>query len=279
MSLMNGARIAVSAQALGIAEAAYALAKEYAETRIQFDKPIIEIPAVYKLLAEMRLNIEAGRLLLYETGKTVDKLKATTKNPDADRTETKYFERLAALLTPFSKFFNAEMANRTAYNGIQVMGGNGYMKDYNMERYYRDARITNIYEGTSQLQVVAAIGGILSGVLEKEFTKFAEKTFSDNIKDLTNKVKTIITDFNKTVGFIREQKDHAFVEYISDNAVKMGVDIFIATLFIDAAQKNERKVKLAKAWIDQTDINVKLNAKIILSGNRDFVDNHKDIII
>ncbi|MEE8478383.1 MAG: acyl-CoA dehydrogenase family protein, partial [Candidatus Neomarinimicrobiota bacterium] len=154
MSLMNGARIAVAAQGLGIAEAAYNLAKEYAETRIQFNKPIIEIPAVYKMLSDMRLNIEAGRLLLYETGRVVDKLKVSSKNPNADRIETKYLERLASVLTPFAKYFNAEMANRTAYNGLQVLAGNGYMKDYDMERYFRDARITNIYEGTSQLQAV-----------------------------------------------------------------------------------------------------------------------------
>ncbi len=154
------------------------MAKEYAETRIQFDKPIIEIPAVYKILSDMRLNIEAGRLLLYETGKVVDKLKASSKNPNADRKETKYLERLAGVLTPISKYFNAEMANKTTYDGLQVMAGNGYMKDYDMERYYRDARITNIYEGTSQLQVVASVGGILAGVLDKEFDKFKELSFS-----------------------------------------------------------------------------------------------------
>ncbi|MCJ7800933.1 MAG: acyl-CoA dehydrogenase family protein, partial [Candidatus Marinimicrobia bacterium] len=184
MSLMNGARIAVAAQALGIAEAAYNLAKEYAETRIQFDKPIIEIPAVYKLLSDMRLNIEAGRLLLYETGKVVDKLKVSSKNPNADRKEIKYLERLAGVLTPFSKYFNAEMANKTAYDGLQVMAGNGYMKDYDMERYYRDARITNIYEGTSQLQVVASVGGILAGVLDKEFDKFNELSFKAELQPL-----------------------------------------------------------------------------------------------
>lgn len=279
MSLMNGARIAVSAQALGIAEAAYALAKEYAETRMQFGKSIMEIPAVYKMLVEMRLNIEAGRLLLYETGKVVDMLKANTKNPNADRAETKHLERLAAVLTPFSKYFNAEMANRTAYNGLQVMGGNGYMKDYDMERYYRDARITNIYEGTSQLQVVAAIGGILSGVLDKELVKFTEQTKPNELRGLLDKIKSIINDFNKAVEFVREQKDHEYVEYISETIVKMGLEIYIATLFIDAAKKNERKAKLAKTWLEQTEISVKQNVTYVLSGNRDVVDNRSEIIV
>ena len=279
MSLMNGARIAVAAQALGIAEAAYSLAKEYAETRIQFDKPIIEIPAVYKMLAEMRLNIEAGRLLLYETGEVVDKLKANTKSPSADRTETKYLERLAAVLTPFSKYFNAEMANQVAYDGIQVMGGNGYMKDYNMERYYRDARITNIYEGTSQLQVVAAIGGIMSGVLDKEFTKFTEQSFPATLNSLVDETGGMITDFNKAVTFVREQNDHEYVEYISETIVKMGIDIYIATLFVDAAEKNARKLKLAKIWIDQAALGIKESSTAVLSGNRNIVDNHQDIIV
>ncbi len=279
MALMNGARIAVAAQALGIAEAAYVLAKEYAETRIQFDKPIIAIPAVYKMLAEMRLNIEAGRLLLYETGLVVDKLKANHKNPDADRAETKYLERLAAVLTPFSKYFNAEMANQTAYNGIQVMGGNGYMKDYNMERYYRDARITNIYEGTSQLQVVAAIGGILSGVLDKEFIKFAEQSFSADLTNFVENIKIMVADFDNAVVHVREQKDHEYVEYISETIVKMGIDIYIATLFIDGAQKDERKAKLAEIWINQAAIGIKENAEFVLSGDRNIVDNHSDIIV
>ncbi|MDX1283790.1 MAG: acyl-CoA dehydrogenase family protein [Draconibacterium sp.] len=279
MSLMNGARIAVAAQALGIAEAAYNLAKEYAEERVQFNKPIIKIPAVYKMLTEMRLNIEAGRLLLYETGKVVDHLKANTKNPDADRKETKHFERLAAVLTPFSKYYNAEMSNSTAYDGLQVMGGNGYMKDYDMERYYRDARITNIYEGTSQLQVVAAIGGILSGVLDKELAKFSESVYPVSLENVSASIKSMLTDFNKAVEFVRQQKDHEYVEYISETIVKMGLDVYISTLFIDAAQKDERKAKLAEIWVNQAQIKTKESAGFVLSGERNIVDNHSDIII
>ena len=279
MSLMNGARIAVAAQGLGIAEAAYNLAKEYAETRIQFDKPIIEIPAVYKMLADMRLNIEAGRLLLYETGKVVDKLKASSKNPNADRKETKYFERLAGVLTPFSKYFNAEMANKTAYDGLQVMAGNGYMKDYDMERYYRDARITNIYEGTSQLQVVASVGGILAGVLDKEFDKFNELSFNAELQPLADSVKSLITTLYKTVKIVKNQKDHEYKEFISEKIVKIGLDIYISTLFLDAATKNDRKVKLAEIWIAEAKLRVKENSEFIISGNRSIVDNHEKIIV
>jgi len=279
MSLMNGARIAVAAQALGIAEAAYNLAKEYAETRIQFDKPIIKIPAVYKMLSDMRLNIEAGRLLLYETGKVVDKLKAAEKNLNSDRKETKYLERLAGVLTPFSKYFNAEMANKTAYDGLQVMAGNGYMKDYDMERYYRDARITNIYEGTSQLQVVASIGGILAGVLDKELNRFQELHFDVSLSPFAEKVKQMITSFNETLNIVRNQKDHEYTEFVAERIVNMGLDIYISTLFIDSAKTNDRKIKLTTIWIDESALRVKENSEFVISGNRDIIENHSEIIV
>ena len=279
MSLMNGARIAVAAQGLGIAEAAYNLAKEYAETRIQFNKPIIEIPAVYKMLSYMRLNIEAGRLLLYETGRVVDKLKVSSKNPNADRKETKYFERLASVLTPFAKYFNAEMANRTAYNGLQVLAGNGYMKDYDMERYFRDARITNIYEGTSQLQAVAAIGGILAGVLNKEFDKFIELSFKSELQVLSNSVKSMIMSFDKAVEAVKNQNDHEYVEFVSERIVKIGLYVYISILFIDAGAKNDRKVKLAEIWIAEAALKIKENLDFVISGNRNIVDNRSEIIV
>ncbi|MFC1549804.1 acyl-CoA dehydrogenase family protein [Candidatus Neomarinimicrobiota bacterium] len=279
MSLMNGARIAVAAQALGIAEAAYNSAKEYAETRVQFNKPIIQIPAIYKMLSEIRLNIEAGRLLLYETGRIVDKLKAQSKKPDEDRKETKYLERLAGVLTPFSKYFNAEMANKCTYDGLQIMGGNGYMKDYDMERYYRDARITNIYEGTSQLQIVAAIGGILAGVLGKEFDEFKALSFNSKLQPLSESIATMITDFNKAVEYVHEQKDHEYVEFISEQVVKMGLDVYISTLFLDAATKNDRKIKLAEIWIKDATLRAAVQSKYIISENRSIVDIHSEIII
>ncbi len=279
MSLMNGARIAVAAQGLGIAEAAYNLAKEYAETRIQFNKPIIEIPAVYKMLSYMRLNIEAGRLLLYETGRVVDKLKVSSKNPNADRKETKYLERLASVLTPFAKYFNAEMANHTAYNGLQVLAGNGYMKDYDMERYFRDARITNIYEGTSQLQAVAAIGGILAGVLNKEFDKFIELSFKSELQVLSNSVKSMIMSFDKAVEAVKNQNDHEYVEFVSERIVKIGLYVYISILFIDAGAKNDRKVKLAEIWIAEAALKIKENLDFVISGNRNIVDSRSEIIV
>lgn len=290
MSLMNGARIGIAAQSLGIAEASYRLAREYAETRVQFGKAIIEIPAVYELLSNMRLNVEAGRLLLYETAKIVDFQKALTKRIEVKRENginiapeekqnAKYYDRLAAVLTPFSKYFNAEMCNHAAYDGIQVMGGSGYMKDYPMERYYRDARITNIYEGTSQLQVVAAIGGILAGVLDKEFDKFKELQFNSDLVSLADIVKTMISSFTIAVQSVKDKKDHEYTDFVAERIVKMGLDIFISTLFLDAAKTDERKVKLAQMWIGNAKLSVNTNSTFIISGERNIIDNHSDIIV
>lgn len=290
MSLMNGARIGIAAQSLGIAEASYRLAREYAETRVQFGKAIIEIPAVYELLSNMRLNVEAGRLLLYETAKIVDFQKALTKRIEVKRENginiapeekqnAKYYARLAAVLTPFSKYFNAEMCNHAAYDGIQVMGGSGYMKDYPMERYYRDARITNIYEGTSQLQVVAAIGGILAGVLDKEFDKFKELQFNGDLVSLADVVKTMISSFTIAVQSVKDKKDHEYTDFVAERIVKMGLDIFISTLFLDAAKTDERKVKLAQMWIGNAKLSVNTNSTFIISGERNIIDNHSEIIV
>ena len=171
------------------------------------------------------------------------------------------------------------MANKCTYDGLQIMGGNGYMKDYNMERYYRDARITNIYEGTSQLQIVASVGGVLAGVLDKEFEKFKKLSFTPALQPFSDSVKSLITSFDRMLEIVRSQKDREYTEFISELIVKMGLDIYISTLFLDAATKNDRKIKLAEIWIAEAKIRVKENSEFIISGNRNIVDNHSEIIV
>lgn len=174
MSLMNGARVAISAQAIGIAEAAYRAAKLYASERTQFKQSINQFPAIYDMLARMKASLTAARALLYETTKHVD-LRACyihqNENPATATAETrermKYYTDVAATLTPMNKALATETANRIAYDCLQIHGGTGYMHDFEVERFYRDARITNIYEGTTQLQIVAAIGGIMKRSLDK----------------------------------------------------------------------------------------------------------------
>lgn len=168
MSLMNGARLGVGAQSVGLSEAAYREALSYAHDREQFGKPIIQFAGVYEMLANMRAKTDATRTLLYETARAVDMYKLyqdiekTRKLEGDERKELKKYQRLADILTPMLKLFSSEYANQITYDAIQVHGGSGFMKDYPVERMYRDARILSIYEGTSQLQVVAAIRGVIN---------------------------------------------------------------------------------------------------------------------
>ena len=165
MALMNGARLGIAAQSVGISEAAYREALQYAKERAQFGKAIIEFPAVYEMLSVMKAKLDASRTLLYETSRFVDIYKTyqhiseERKLTNAERDEMKEFQRLADLFTPLAKGLTSEFCNQNAYDAIQIHGGSGFMKDYAVERIYRDARITSIYEGTTQLQVVAAIRG------------------------------------------------------------------------------------------------------------------------
>ncbi len=176
MQMMNGARLSIAAQSMGIATAAYKEAKKYASERIQFGKPIEQIPAVKRMLDKMEQELVAMRSLLVEAGKTVDMYhwrkehllkegmqeREVRKDPDILK-----WEKLADLYTPLTKYYNSEMCNQIAFNALQVFGGSGYTEEYDVARIYRDARITNIYEGTTQLQIVAAIGGIMSGMTDK----------------------------------------------------------------------------------------------------------------
>jgi alkylation response protein AidB-like acyl-CoA dehydrogenase len=181
MSLMNGARLGVGAQSVGIAEAAYREAHKYAQEREQFGKPIIKFPAVYEMLYNMRAKIDASRAILYETARCVDMYKLLqevakerTLTPE-ERTEMKHYNKLADALTPMLKLMSSEFCNQICYDAVQAHGGTGYMKDFPVERMYRDARITTIYEGTSQLQVVAAIRAVINDTYSSLIETF-EKT-------------------------------------------------------------------------------------------------------
>ncbi len=161
MSLMNGARLGVGAQSIGLCEAACREAEAYAASREQFGHPIKDFIAVQDLLARMRARTDGARSLMYETARYVD-LAAGSRAAS----------RVADILTPLVKLNASEFANQCAYDCIQVHGGSGFMKEYACERLYRDARILSIYEGTSQLQVVAAMKGIASGAYLKQIESY-----------------------------------------------------------------------------------------------------------
>lgn len=285
MWLMNSARLMVSGQATGIAEAAYREAYKYATERIQFGKPIIEFPPVYEMLTEMKIAIEASRTLLYETSRFVDLKEcyehvAETQPERASevKTEMKLYTRLSNLFTPMTKLHNTEAANKVTYDGIQIHGGTGYMKEFNAERHYRDARITNIYEGTSQLQVVAAIGGITSGTASRFFDDFIESTDFSHCKELFTKVEKAKLHFEKTLIKIKEIEDQDVVTYHSRRLVEMATDITIALFFMRDAKHSERKMKVAETFIAKMGTRVEMNMNFIVGGESTLLNNYEDII-
>jgi alkylation response protein AidB-like acyl-CoA dehydrogenase len=245
MALMNGARIGIAGQSLGIAEAAYRVARDYASSRKQFGMAIQKLPAVRDLLIDMKIAIEAGRAMLYETSRVVDINicfeRQLELNPPADKDklkslkeQTRRFDRLASMLTPMSKYLCSEMANRVAYDSIQVLGGSGYMRDYAVERHARDARITTIYEGTSQLQIVAAVRGVCSGTAEKYLAELAQKEYDPELKDLLAKLAEGTKQLFSAVAFVKQQGTE-FMDLYGRPLVDIAMDLIIGYLFCDYA--------------------------------------------
>ena len=200
---------------MGIAEAAYRVARDYAASREQFGGPIEKLPAVRDLVINMKIDIEAGRALLYETCSVVDieigLYESPRKSGDRERrgqgsrrTWAASIKRLAAMLTPMSKYYCSEMCNRVSYDSIQVLGGSGYMRDYPVERLARDARITTIYEGTSQLQVVAAVRGVCGGTAEKYLEEAAARTYDPTVQDLLELLAEGTEQLKRGIAFVKE---------------------------------------------------------------------------
>jgi alkylation response protein AidB-like acyl-CoA dehydrogenase len=258
MSLMNGARLAIAAQAQGIAEAAYRAAEKYSGERVQFGRPIREITAVAAMLADMRVSIEASRALLCETGLIVD-LKDALEHRIGQledgaevkelRGELKKVSRLAALFTPLCKALATEMANQVTYDAIQVHGGSGYMRDFAVERHARDARITNIYEGTTQLQVVAAIGGVLGGTLSDKLAELDGRDYAAT-PELLTAVRDARTHLDEAIAHVREAGDERFRDFHARRLVEMANDVVCGYLLSGDAQRDARKLLVARHFID-----------------------------
>ncbi len=242
MALMNGARVGIAAQSLGIGEAAYRVARDYAASRRQFGVAIEAFPAVRDLLINSKLELEAARALTYETCWVVDhengaarKLEDESMDKDAKRAakqEEKKYKRLAGMLTPMSKYLASEMCNTVAYNAIQVLGGSGYMKDYASERHARDARITNIYEGTSQLQVVAAVRGVCSGTAEKYLLELEEYDYGTENADLSEILKQGREQLMEAVVFTKSQPGTEYMDLAGRDLVDTAIMLIVGHLFL-----------------------------------------------
>ncbi len=245
MALMNGARLGIAAQSVGVSEIAYREAYQYALERRQFGKAIIEFPAVSEMLAVMKAKLDASRSLLYECSRFVDMYKIyediareRSLTPD-ERAEMKHYSRLADALTPLAKGLGSEYCNQNAYDCIQVHGGSGFMKDYACERIYRDARITSIYEGTTQLQVVAAIRHVTTGTYRSLIDTYAAAGYPAELESYAEILKQLTEAYDKAVAKVTEANDPKYLDFMARRLVEMAGDIIMAYLLLQDAKTNE----------------------------------------
>ena len=269
MALMNGARLGIAAQSVGISEAAYREALSYAKERMQFGKAIINFPAVYEMLSMMKAKLDASRTLLYETARFVDMCKTYQHISEErqlekdEREEMKYYQRLADVYTPLAKGMSSEFANQIAYDAVQIHGGSGFMKDYPVERIYRDARITSIYEGTTQLQVVAAIRGVTTGAYLNQIHVYEEHEVSPQIEYLKCSLVTLIDYYEQAVKKVTSAEDNEFIDFHARRLVEMAGHIIMSYLLLLDSNREESFIRSAKNYIAFANAQVKAHFEFI----------------
>jgi len=295
---------------MGVAESAYRIARDYASSRRQFGVAIEKLPAVRDLLIDMKISVEAGRALLYETSRIVDLELGYARqlefNPPADKEELKAVKnesrkcsRLAAMLTPMSKYFCSEMCNTVAYDSIQVLGGSGYMRDYASERHARDARITTIYEGTSQLQVVAAVRGVCSGTADKYLLEMGEQSYEPDLKDLLVLLDSGRELLNKSIAFVKENGTEYMDLYgrplvdiaialingylfCSQASTKVDMQVAVAAENGKASDKTvsikERKKMVARRYITKNAPRIKALGDSIMAGDKSTFSGYEALV-
>lgn len=243
MALMNGARLGIAAQSVGVSQAAYSEGLAYAKERRQFDTAIIDFPAVYDMLSRMKAKLDAGRSILYQTARYVDLYKALDdiarerKLTPEERQEQKKYARLADAFTPIAKGMNSEYANQNAYDAIQIHGGSGFIMEYKSQRLYRDARIFSIYEGTTQLQVVAAIRYITNGTYLGIMKEMIESEVSEDMRSLQIRVGKLIEMYEQAVNYVKEAGSQEVHDFLARRLYDMTGDILMALLIIDDASR------------------------------------------
>ena len=263
MALMNGARLGIAAQSTGLSQAAYNEALAYAKERRQFDTAIIDFPAVYDMLSRMKAKLDAGRSILYQTARYVDIYKALediarerTLTPE-ERQEQKLYSRLADAFTPLAKGMNSEYANQNAYDAIQVHGGSGFIMEYKCQRLYRDARIFSIYEGTTQLQVVAAIRYITNGTYLNLMKEMLEKEVSDEMKPLKVRVEGMVKNYEEALNYVKELNNQDAQDFLARRLYDMTAEIMMSLLILDdASRAPELFAKSANVYVRMAEENV-----------------------
>lgn len=256
MALMNGARLGIAAQSVGVAQEAYNEAMAYAKERQQFGQPIIEFPAVYDMLSRMKAKLDAGRSLLYQTARYVDIYKALEdiqrdrKLTPEERAEMKKYTRLADAFTPLAKGMNSEYANQNAYDAISVHGGSGFIMEYKCQRLYRDARIFSIYEGTTQMQVVAAIRYIMNGTYLNIMREMIEQPVSEALTPLRQRVEVMLSQYEESIAFVKDANCQETQDFLARRLYNMTANLVMSLLILDDATKAENLfVKSAHVFV------------------------------
>ncbi len=273
--LMNRARVGIGAQSLGISQQAYEEALKYAKAREQFGKPIYNLPVISNMLIDMRVTLEANRSLFYSTclwldrkeklDDEVEKLKAL-KKPLADVNEKlREATKVVTLLTPMTKYVLSESANKITYDAMQIHGGTGYMKEFMIERLTRDARITNIYEGTSQMQIVAAAGSVVNNVLSEYFDEWSKKEYKGSLANLLTNLLEIRELYNGSLKYVKDKKDANFQDVAAKDLVELYTYIYVGFLLLMEANEDQRKVFTARRYILDSVSKARKNAESIKS--------------
>ncbi len=281
MALMNGARLGIAAQSVGVSELAYREALAYARDRKQFGKAIIEFPAVYEMLSVMKAKLDASRSLLYECARFVDMYKVyddiakeRSLTPE-ERKESKMYSRQADALTPLAKGMGSEYCNQNAYDCIQIHGGSGFMKDYACERLYRDARITSIYEGTTQLQVVAAIRHVTTGTYLGLINSYLENDVKPELQSIKERIRVMAEVYAKAVETVGKVEDQAYGDFMARRLVEMaGVTVMSCLLMLDA-ERNDSFRRSAEVYLNLAQAEVTKHAEFINAFDPEKVAEYK----
>ncbi len=283
MSLMNGARLGIAAQSVGLSQEAYNEALAYAKERAQFGQKIIDFPAVFDMLSRMKAKLDAGRAMLYQTAAYVDIYKALEdiardrKLDENERAEMKKYQRLADAFTPLAKGMNSEYANQNAYDAISIHGGSGFIMEYKCQRLYRDARIFSIYEGTTQLQVVAAIRHIINGTMLQNIKDMAaEIDCTDAVAPLKTRIENLIPIYEEAITAVKALDSQDAIDFLSRRLYDMTAEIVMSLLITrDAAKAPELFAKSAVVYVGMTEEDVIGKAAYIRNFKAETLDSFR----
>lgn len=284
MALMNGARLGIAAQSVGLSQEAYNEALTYAKERQQFGQPIISFPAVYDMVSRMKAKLDAGRALLYQTARYVDIYKAlediqrNRKLNAEERAEMKKYNRLADAFTPLAKGMNSEYANQNAYDAISIHGGSGFIMEYKCQRLYRDARIFSIYEGTTQLQVVAAIRYVMNGTYLQVMKDMLSEEVATDFLTLFNRIKAMVAQYEEVLDKVKETNNQEVQDFLARRLYNMTAHIIMSILIIhDAMRSPELFAKSAHIYVAHAEEENDGHAKFIKNFEAENISHYRYI--